>query len=164
MSRFLLSVVVLVAIYTLVLASLHPWDIVFGAVVAGGLLWGSRRFVFGPESRPVSRIPTHILGFFPFAVAVLVDIIRGTWSVVLTVLGLRRLDHPGIVMIPIGDRTPLGVTVSSLVTTLSPGAFLVDVDWDANVILLHVLDASDPDAVRDAHEQLYQRYQRRVFP
>ena len=29
---------------------------------------------------------------------------------------------------------------------------------------LHVLDASDPDAIRAAHADLYERYQRKVFP
>jgi multisubunit Na+/H+ antiporter MnhE subunit len=31
-------------------------------------------------------------------------------------------------------------------------------------MLFHVIDASDPDAVRDHLDRFYQRYQRRVFP
>ena len=31
-------------------------------------------------------------------------------------------------------------------------------------MLFHVIDASDPDAVRAQLDRFYQRYQRRVFP
>jgi multisubunit Na+/H+ antiporter MnhE subunit len=31
-------------------------------------------------------------------------------------------------------------------------------------MLVHVLDASDPDAVRRHHDRFYERYQRMVFP
>jgi multisubunit Na+/H+ antiporter MnhE subunit len=49
-------------------------------------------------------------------------------------------------------------------TTLSPGSVLVDIDWQRRDMLLHVIDASDPDAVRADLERFYDRYQRRVFP
>jgi multisubunit Na+/H+ antiporter MnhE subunit len=74
------------------------------------------------------------------------------------------LRHPGIVPIPIAERTPLGVTITSLVTTLSPGTFLVDVDEADRSMLMHVIDASNPDAVREEYEVFYRRYQRHVFP
>ncbi len=31
-------------------------------------------------------------------------------------------------------------------------------------MLMHVLDATDPDAVRARHDEFYDRYQRAVFP
>ena len=79
-------------------------------------------------------------------------------------LHVRPLNHPGIVAVPIAERSPLGVAVSGLATTLSPGAFLVDVDWEQRVMLIHVLDASDPDEVRADHQRFYRRWQRHVFP
>jgi multisubunit Na+/H+ antiporter MnhE subunit len=54
--------------------------------------------------------------------------------------------------------------VSALTATLSPGEVLVDVDLEKGVMYLHVLDASDPDAVRAAHAELYDRHQRKVIP
>jgi multisubunit Na+/H+ antiporter MnhE subunit len=41
---------------------------------------------------------------------------------------------------------------------------LVEVDNERQAMLFHVIDASDPDAVRDHLDRFYQRYQRRVFP
>jgi multicomponent K+:H+ antiporter subunit E/multicomponent Na+:H+ antiporter subunit E len=46
----------------------------------------------------------------------------------------------------------------------SPGEFLVDVDWIERVMLIHVLDASDPEEVRRDHQRFYVRFQRAVFP
>ncbi len=98
------------------------------------------------------------------AVIVVRDIIVGTWQVALVVLGLRPLQAPGIVKVPIGSRSPLGVTVSSLVESLSPGSILIDVDWDERLMYFHVIDASTPDRVRAKVQRFYERYQRRVFP
>jgi len=52
--------------------------------------------------------------------------------------------------------------VTALVTTLSPGALLVEANDE--FMLLHVINASDPGAVRKDREDFYQRYQKKVFP
>ena len=164
MSRYLLSVACLALVYALVLASAHPWDLAIGATVAGTLLWGSRRFVFGERVSPVARLLPRAVAFVPFALVVLWDILKGTWRVALVVLHVRPLAHPGVVAVPIEERTPLGVTVTVLAMTLSPGSFLVDVDWEQRVILMHFLDATEPDAIRAEQQRFYRRFQSRVFP
>jgi multisubunit Na+/H+ antiporter MnhF subunit len=40
--------------------------------------------------------------------------------------------------------------VTALAASLSPGSVLVDIDWDRRDLLMHVIDASDPDGVRAA--------------
>jgi multicomponent Na+:H+ antiporter subunit E len=80
------------------------------------------------------------------------------------VVGLRPVECPGIVLVPIGERTELGVAVTGLLAGLSPGSMLVEVDSQRQAMLFHVIDAHDPDAVRDHLDRFYQRYQRRVFP
>jgi multicomponent Na+:H+ antiporter subunit E len=164
MIRFLVSLVLLTLVYALVLDSLKPWDLVSGALVSAMLLVLFRRFLFGGRSAPVPGLPGRMVAFLPFALAVIVNIMKGTWQVALISLHLRPLRHPGIVAVPIEDRTPVGVAVSALATTLSPGTYLVDVDWEQGVMLLHVIDASDPDAIREDQQDFYRRYQRRVFP
>ena len=164
MNRFLLALAVLVIVYLLVLASAAPWDFGFGVVLGAGLLVTTRRFIFGGRPAPIPNLPRRLLALVPFAAATLVDIVRGTWQVALVVLHLRPLRHPGIVAIPIGERTPLGVVVSALAISLSPGSFLVDIDETERVMLFHVLEASDPDAVRAEYQAFYRRYQRHVFP
>jgi multisubunit Na+/H+ antiporter MnhE subunit len=68
------------------------------------------------------------------------------------------------VVVPIGERTPTGVAVWALVTGLPPGSFFVEVDREREVALIHVIDARDPEAIREQHQYFYRRYQRKVFP
>ncbi len=164
MIRLLLSLVCLTLVYALALASFQPWDLAIGAAISGMLLLWFRRFLFGERLQPLHGLLRRMLAFVPFAGAVLYDILAGTWQVVLIVLHIRPLPRSGIIAVPIEDRTPAGVAISALATTLSPGAFLVDVDWEQRVMLFHVIDATDPDAVRADQQDFYRRYQRRVFP
>lgn len=164
MTRVALSLVLVAATYVLMLASADPVDLATGAVVAGVLLVGFRRFLFASRPSPGPALARRALAFPAFAAAVVHDVTRGTWDVALIVLHLRPLREPGIVAVPFGDRTPAGVTVSALVATLSPGEFLVDIDHERRAMLLHVIDASDPDEVRERHERFYRRFQRKVFP
>ncbi len=159
----LFSLVLVVIVYLLVLGSFHPWDIAMGTVISGILLYATRRFTF--REKPASpNFFSRLLHFWPFAVAEIWNIVQGTWQVALITLHIRPLTCPGIVAVPIGDRTLTGVAVSALASTLSPGTFLVDVDWEAGVMLIHAIDASDPEEVRRDHQEFYERWQRKVFP
>jgi hypothetical protein len=40
----------------------------------------------------------------------------------------------------------------------------VDVDGERGVVLIHVLDAGDPEAFRREQEAFYRRFQSKVFP
>lgn len=164
MTRFLLALLFLTLTYALVLASFKPWDLLLGGLVSAGLLVWLRPFLFGEQVKPIPDLARRALFFFPFAWAVLLDITAGVWSVALVVLHLRPLVRPGIVAIPIGERSRTGVVVSCLVAGMSPGSVLVDVDWEQGVMLFHLIDASDPDQVRAGYQKMYDRYQRWVFP
>lgn len=166
MSRVFVAFVLLTLLYVLVLASINPWDLLIGALLSGGLLVAFRRFLFGERlpAADFAGLPKRVLAFFPFVAAVSQDVLAGTWQVALMTLRIRPLDRAGIVEVPVQERTPTGVTVTALVTTLSPGSVLVDVDWEQDVILFHVLDAGDPDAVRSRHRQFYEQYQKPIFP
>lgn len=163
-TRFAAAVVGVTLVYLMTLASFQPWDVAIGAVVGAILLLTFRPFLFGETPLEVGTLARRLVLAAPFVGAVLIDIVQGTWHVSLVVLHLRPLSHPGIVVIPIGDRSSLGVAVTGLATTLSPGSFMVDVEWDRGVMLFHVLDATDPDAVRADYQRFYDRYQRHVFP
>ncbi len=170
MTRYVVAIVALTLVYALALASFHPWDLVIGACLSAALLFASRRFVFGVDgegSRAAGRGVTllgRVAAFVPFSAVVLRDIVVGTWEVSLVTLHLRPLVKPGIVAVPIGDRTPTGVAVWAVVTGLPPGSFFVDVDRERRVALIHVLDARDPKAFREQQEEFYRRYQSKVFP
>ena len=160
----LVRIALLCAVYALTLASADPLDLLAGLLLGVVLVASLRERMPRGEGEDGASFPGRVAAFPLFVFGLLADIARGTWDVTLRVMHLRPVDHPGIVRIPIGDRTPLGVAVSALATTLSPGSVFIDVDLEAGVMLLHVIDASDPEQVRAAHLRFYERYQRRVFP
>jgi multicomponent Na+:H+ antiporter subunit E len=167
--RYVFAVVALTLVYALALASFHPWDLLIGAGLSAALLFSFRQIAFETDSDagPARRMPhllRRVVAFVPFCLAIFRDILVGTWEVVLVVLHLRPLESSGIVTVPIGDRTPTGVAVWALVTGLPPGSFFVDVDRGRGVALIHVIDARDPEAIREQHQDFYRRYQRKVFP
>lgn len=162
MSR-LFALLLLVAVYLLALASLDPLDALAGALIGLAVMVWFRRFLLGERPLGGAETARRVLAFFPFAAVTIAEIVRGTWRVALIVLGLRPLSRPGIVLIPIGDRSEAGVAATALAITLSPGELLVDIDHEREVMLIHVLDAHDPDAVRAHYDNFYRRYQSKVF-
>lgn len=164
MIRALSWVAGLTLIFAGVVASFAPADLLLGAGLSALLLAAARRFIWTTPGAPGRELGSRVVAFWPFAWAVAREVVVGTWEVALVVLHVRPLRAPGIVAVPIGERTPSGVAVAALTTTLSPGAVLIDVDEERGVMLLHVLDASDPDRVRADQQRFYERHQRRVFP
>lgn len=164
MNRVVLALVLLTVVYALALASFDPWDLALGVGAAALTLLIFRRFLFGGRPASIEGLGRRALGLPRLVGHVLVDITTGTWRVASVVLHLRPLEHPGIVVIPLGERTEMGVVVSAFAGTLSPGEYLVDIDWEGRRLLMHVLDAGDPDAVRARFADFYERSQRRVFP
>lgn len=159
MSR-VVGVLLLAGAYLLVLGSVAPWDVAFGlllGVLLTVLLHGRLPYPAGPAPGP-----RCLLALPGLAGAVLVDVLRGTWDVALRVVGVRPLAAPGIVLVPVGDRSPRGVAVTGLLVGLSPGSVLLDVRDGAMVF--HFVDARDPEAVRAWVETFYDRHQRKVWP
>ena len=164
MTRYAAAVAGLTVLYALALASFAPFDLLFGAVLATALVFASRRFVFG--GRPEEEVPLlrRVVAFVPLAAVVFRQVLEGTWEVALVTLHLRPLQRPGIVEVPIGERTPAGVVAWAVIVGLAPGSFFVDVDRERKSVLIHIIDASDPTAFRRQQEDFYNRYQRKVFP
>jgi multisubunit Na+/H+ antiporter MnhE subunit len=164
MGAWVLAVVLLAATYALTLASADPVDLLTGLVLAAVLMLALRGRLPAPGERNPPSLLVRVVAFPVLLGALLVDMTKGTWDVSLRVLHLRPLQSPGIVVVPVGDRSPRGVAVTGLLIGLSPGTVLLDVDEQRRVMLFHVIDASDPDAVRAQIDGFYDRYQQRVFP
>lgn len=163
MILLLLMLGALTGVYALTVASFAWEDLVFGfglAVVLVALF--GRNAVTNPQ--PPLRTLEAIVWAPIYIARVIWTIVEGTITVTLFVLGLRKLEHPGIVAVPVGERSDAGVAITELALTLSPGSFFVDIDTERDVFYVHVMDASDPDAVREEFQDIYERYQRHVVP
>lgn len=164
MIRWVGSLVLLVVVYMMDIGSTSPWDAALGVVAGAAILAGFHRFLQVGEGPANGSVVRRAIAFPRMVLAIAVDVAIGTVKVARVTLYIEPLRAPGIVEVPIGDRTETGIAVSALASTLSPGAFLIDVDRGVGVMRFHVLDASDPQRVIDDHQRFYQRYQRAVFP
>jgi multisubunit Na+/H+ antiporter MnhE subunit len=162
MTRFLFSTIALTIAYLLVLTSVDPGDVLVGAILSAAVAAAST------VARPTARrgpTPIRRLAAAPaFVLGTLADMVRGNWHVARYVLGGRRLESPGIVAIPMGERSPSGVAAWGYTTAISPDEIVLEADDERGVLLVHLLDARDVPAIRARHERTYQRRQRRVFP
>ena len=173
MARFAAISLTLTLVYALALASFHPLDLLAGFVISIVLLLlTGPRTIFGEEAESETRArkgvgPTRmarVVAFTPFLLAVGRESLFGAWRVVLAVLDIKRPDEPGLVSIPLEDRTARGVVVSAFLAAFIPGTLLILVDEEERVMWIHALDARSPEAVRQAQQDFYRRYQSRVFP
>lgn len=136
-------------VYALMIASFSWQDLLTGLVLSI-VLMAIFRGVALPGGLPANRSTMRVTLAVPrYAWMMARDILKGTWAVALVVVGLRPIRRPGIIRIPIGNHTPTGVGMAGLCLTLSPGSFLVDVDWDERVMLVHVIDATNWKEVHD---------------
>ncbi|OBK20081.1 Na+/H+ antiporter subunit E [Mycobacterium asiaticum] len=166
MTAALARVATLTAVYLLALTSLKPGDIVLGLVLAS-LIVGLGGAIGGRDARPGRPPGTSVLrrlaGLPGLIFFTAVDMGRGSWHVAQYCLGLRPMT-PGLVTVPIEPNMPTSATAWAIRVGLSPDSVVVDVDDKTGELLLHVLDARDPDAVRRAQAASYRRAQRSVFP
>ena len=153
----------LTLVYALALASFAPLDLVTGVVLSAGCL-AAVRGLRGHDNTPGAQLARRV-AFFPVLLAAVAgEVVRGTWSLSLIVLGVRPLPCPGLVEVPMESRSETGMAAAAILTTLAPGDVVVDVDLEREIMLIHTVDASDPDAVRERLRLLRERYGQRVFP
>lgn len=167
----LLAIVVLLAIWLLTLNTLAWGDLLVGLALAIMLELGWRRRVarggtIGTADGELQRPPLHraLLALPALVFAVIVEITRGTWEVAQYSLGVREVEHDGIVEIELEGISEEGVAAWAFISTISPGELVLDVDEERGVLVVHALDASDPEAIRARHHDFYERYQRKVIP
>ena len=156
-----LRVVVLPAVYLLVLTSLHPGDILTGVVLS--LL----RVAAGRRIRPLGPVideplPRRLAGVPALVGGTLVDLATSAWRTARWCLNARRTP-PVLVTVPIPASTPPSLAWGVRVG-LTPDTVVVELDEEHGEMLLHVIDARDPDAVRAEQLHSNRRRQRRVFP
>jgi len=157
-----LRVVVLTAIYLLVLTSVHPGDVLTGLVLSVLLVVAGRRI--RPLGPPVDEpLPRRLAGVPGLIFGTLVDLAVSTWRTALWCLSPRRTTS-GLVTVPIPPCGAPSAAAWGVRVGITPDTVVVELDEERGRVLLHVIDASDPDAVRSEQLRSYERRQRRVFP
>jgi multisubunit Na+/H+ antiporter MnhE subunit len=157
MTAATLRVAGLATVYLLVLTSVAPGDILLGALLATTLVVAAG--VDGPRRDPTGWARWG-LGVVRMIALTGWDIARGTVRVVR--FCFADTGRSGLVEIPRGDRSRHGVALWGVLTGESPDEYPVAVDDERHVLIVHTLDAGDPDATRARHAAARDRYERAV--
>jgi multicomponent Na+:H+ antiporter subunit E len=125
--------------------------LVLGFVVGYVVLWWLQP-VLGPSAyfRKLPQI-IRFTGFFVWEL--LVSNLRVAWDVV-TPQVFRR---PGIIAVPLDAKTDFEITLLAGLLTLTPGSLSVDVSSDRTVMYVHCMFIDDPERMRRAIKDGFER-------
>ena len=97
-------------------------------------------------------VGAYLLGY------VSMDMVRSTFRVFLKVLSPRIDIAPAILAVPVPGAPRSALILLAYGIALTPGQQIVATDEANSTLYVHFLDAPDPEAAREAVQDLYCRY------
>lgn len=94
--------------------------------------------------------PWNVLAWVWLALLFLRELLFSAVAVMRATLSTTLHLRPGIVAVPLRLRSVAGVTLLADMVTLTPGTTALHVSEDRSTLYVHAMDATDPDAVRQA--------------
>ena len=132
--------------------------LVFGLIL--GLVIPSVTAAYWPD-RPRPGRPLGILSYIAIVIwDILIANVVVAWTVLFKPNAAIRSTW---VSIPLDIRTPEAITILAGTITLTPGTVSADLSDEGHSLLVHCLDAEDPDAVRDQIKHRYERRLKEIF-
>lgn len=144
------------------------WQMLVNKLTLGNLLLGTILALIIPvitspywPNRPHLRSAPRIV---EYVLLVLWDICVANVQVAYVILFKTNAStKPTWISIPLELRTPEAITVLAGTITMTPGTVSSDVAADGRSLLVHCLDAPDPDAVRDEIKARYEARLKEIF-
>ncbi len=133
------------------------------SVVFGLILGIVIPFITQPywPDRPILRNWPMVVEYI---LVVLWDIVVANFTVARIILFKRDADRqPNWVCVPLELRSPEAITVLAGTITMTPGTVSCDLSAQGHNLLVHCLDAPDPDAVRDEIKHRYECRLKEIF-
>ena len=94
----------------------------------------------------------------------MVDTLHSNAAVLRFILFPRLRRHPAaFVHIPLQLRDPNALAVLAMIVCITPGTVWAELARDRSVLLLHVLEVDDPQAVIDHVQNHYERPLMEIF-
>jgi multicomponent K+:H+ antiporter subunit E len=141
------------------------WVMLQNSVTAGMVVFGIILGIIIPRVTAVWW-PDRPQGFragkmLSYCLLVIYDIIVANIEVAWIILTKSNNQiKPAWIEVPLELRTPEAITLLAGTITLTPGTVSADLSNTGRSLLVHALDAPDPDAVRD---EIKQRYEARLM-
>ena len=144
----------LAVVWVLLQNSVTSGMVVFGLIL--GIIIPRVTVVWWPDRPRAFRLTRMI----PYMLVVLWDILVANVQVAWIVLTRPNSKlRPAWVVVPLELKQPEAITILAGTITLTPGTVSADLSDEGHSLLVHALDAPDPDEIRD---QIKQRYERRL--
>ena len=148
----------LVIVWCLLSNTLTLGTVVFGLIL--GFLIPILTAAYWPNRPPLPK-PWRLIAY---TLLVMWDIIVANVQVAMIVLFKSNAAmRPNWVVIPLDLRTPEAITILAGTITLTPGTVSADLSADGTALLVHALDADDPDAVARDIKDRYETRLKRIF-
>ncbi|EJW11800.1 Na(+) H(+) antiporter subunit E [Rhodovulum sp. PH10] len=161
MARFLphpVLTVVIALVWLALVNTVSAGHLLLGLALGVGIPWFTQDYWPG---HPRLKRPLKIV---EYGLVVAWDILVSNVQVAYLVLFRRGESlRSRFVSVPLDLRTPEAVTVLAGTITLTPGTVSADLAADGGAILVHCLEADDPDAVVAGIKQRYERRLKEIF-
>lgn len=150
--------VLLAIVWTLLQNDVSAGMVVFGIILGIIIpIMTARWWPDRPNDLRVAKMMTYVA-------LVMWDIVVANVEVAWIVLTKRNADmRPNWVVIPLDLLSPEAITILAGTITLTPGTVSADLSDEGHSLLVHALDADDPDAVRDEIKVRYERRLKEIF-
>jgi multicomponent K+:H+ antiporter subunit E len=144
------------------------WLMLVNSVTAGTVILGLAFGILIPlltsaywPDRPKLRRPLKVV---TYVLIVVWDICVANLVVARTILFRRNADlRSNWITIPLDLSSPEAITVLAGTITMTPGTVSSDISACGRALLVHCLDAPDPDAVREDIKYRYERRLKEIF-
>ena len=114
--------------------------------------------------RPLPVRVRHPWTIFKLAITVMADTSLSNLQVVRFLLFPSLRKHPAaFVHIPLELQDPNGLAVLAMITCITPGTAWAELSRDRSILLMHVLEVGDPQAVIDHVKTKYERPLMEIF-
>jgi multicomponent K+:H+ antiporter subunit E len=137
-----------------VTAGMAVFGLILGVIIprATAVWWPDR-----PSQIKLGRLLSYLL-------LVMWDIVIANIQVAWIVLTRPNAKlRPMWISVPIDLRQPEAITILAGTITLTPGTVSADLSDGGHCLLIHALDADDPDAIRDEIKTRYERRLKEIF-
>jgi multicomponent K+:H+ antiporter subunit E len=147
----------LALVWLLLVNSAAPGQIVLGVLLGWALPWFTLRF--WPEPVRIDR-PLALLRFIG---VVLGDILVANLTVARLILGRPERLRPAFVLVPLALKSDLAISLLANTICLTPGTVSSRLALDRQHLLVHALDAADPEQLVATIKSRYEAPLREIF-
>lgn len=158
----MIHLLLLIGIWMLITGEFTTANLVLGVVLAVTVRWlGSRKALRRQYSKWNLR---RIFNTIELILFFLWEVVQSGINVAIDVLRPQMRLRPGIIAVPMKGQSPVSVTISSNLITMTPGSLSLWFDEKKQVLYVHAIQVEDPDKFREVTQNAFIRRVKGVIP